>query len=915
MQAVAAGVLLVEWSAGAGVASDTWARALLAALWQTSMAAQTWLVVRGYTPAQVLALRAELGDQPTPKIILADDEEGYQTWQQGLGVSARLCLGGDELALLWTDSEGRQCRFHVDTAALAAAQDRSEGVVDASVLPAVAWLPAAPHEAEAGQRAFSAGYFALPSDFMLLPLPPASAPESLWRARLSALAERLAGAQAGRPCILLGDGHVGEAERLAALWRDTPASYRVITDFAERQELYGLCGLYLAQDDTLEDRLSSAAASAAGAPIAGAALPDRQEPIPWRDLLTILLPERAFAGPVASAVPLARLFVDVSELIRQDAGTGIQRVVRHLLAELRARPPAGYRVQAVYASPGEHGYRCSDDVKLQPMASDAPLSACPGDRFLGLDYTPALSCQQAEQLLALRAAGVRVAFVLYDLLPVLMPAAFPAGTATAQALWLQLIATMDEVLCISQSVAREFQQWVAQELRTPCLAHVDWFHLGADLSEAGASSSRPADADERLRCLRQSPSFLLVGTLEPRKGIAQVVAAFEQLWQVGEDVHLVLVGKAGWQQEELIASLRRHPQRDHRLHWLEAVSDVYLEALYATCSCLLQASLGEGFGLPLVEAARRGLPLLVRDLPVFREVAGEHASYFRGESAAQLADAVQAWLTLYRQGRHTPSTALPWQTWRDSAEQLIERWLTPRPMTQLPPPARTASDDENVATALLARIGRQSGDQEQQMRLLHERMISLYASHEHIKNELFAASQQREQCLQAEVTRLRQLQSDSAQRERSLQEERQSLQAEVTRLRVEQAQMQSDSAQREQRLQEAYQALITSSSWRLTRPLRVLARVLRRLPQRPALLPLRVAALRWLLRHPRLKRFLQALVAVSPGLSQRLAAHARGVLAVTPVPVYTPPLDSALSPRARHFLAALRQARERRGDH
>ncbi len=896
VQAVAGGVLLVEWSAGAGVASDAWARALLAALWQTPMAAQTWLVVHGYTPAQVLALRAELGDRPTQKIILARDEECYQAWRQSLGVTARLCLGGDELALLWTDGEGRQRRFHVDAAALAAAQDRSEGGVEASVLPAVAWLPAAQHEAEVAQRPFSAGYFALPTDFVLLPLPPAAAPDSLWRARLSTAGELLAGPLAGRPCVLLGDGHAGEADRLAALWRDAGlaalGSYRVITGFVERQELYALCGLYLAQDDTLEDRLSSAAASVAGAPIAGIALPARQDPIPWCDLLPILLPELAVAGPIVCAVPMARLFVDVSELIRQDAGTGIQRVVRHLLAELRARPPAGYRVQAVYASPGEHGYRCSDDVKAQPAASDAPLNARPGDRFLGLDYSPALSCQQAEQLLALRAAGVRVAFVLYDLLPVLMPAAFPAGTAMAQALWLQLIATMDEVLCISQSVANEFRQWVAQELRPPRLAHVDWFHLGADLMEAGAPSGRPADADERLRRLRQSPSFLLVGTLEPRKGIAQVIAAFEQLWRTGEDVHLVLVGKGGWQQEELIASLRRHAQRDQRLHWLEAISDGYLEALYATCSCLVQASLGEGFGLPLVEAARRGLPLLLRDLPVFREVAGEHASYFRGESAAQLAEAVRSWLVAYRCGQHTPSTGMPWQTWRDSAQQLIERWLTPRPMTQLPPPARTASDDENVA-ALLTHIGRHSGDQEQQMRLLNERMISLYASHEHIKNELFAASQQREQ---------------------RLQEERQSLQAEVRSLQEGLA----VSEQARQQAQATLQALLASSSWRLTRPLRVLARALRRPQVRPATTRLLAALLRWLLRHPRVKRSLQGLIAWSPSLSRRIAARSRHVLATTPAPLRIPQptqVDSALSPRARHFLAALRQARERRGDH
>jgi glycosyltransferase involved in cell wall biosynthesis len=59
----------------------------------------------------------------------------------------------------------------------------------------------------------------------------------------------------------------------------------------------------------------------------------------------------------------------------------------------------------------------------------------------------------------------------------------------------------------------------------------------------------------------------MVGTVEPRKGYAQTIDAFELLWSKGEEVNLVIVGKAGWHVEELVERLRDHPLRGKRLFW------------------------------------------------------------------------------------------------------------------------------------------------------------------------------------------------------------------------------------------------------------------------------------------------------------------------------------------------------------
>src|SRR3954469_25022219 len=123
--------------------------------------------------------------------------------------------------------------------------------------------------------------------------------------------------------------------------------------------------------------------------------------------------------------------------------------------------------------------------------------------------------------------------------------------------------------------------------------------------------------------------------------------------------------------EEFIVRLRGHPELGKRLYWMEGVSDEYLDEIYSAATCLIAPSEGEGFGLPLIEAAQHATPLLVRDIPVFREVAGDYASYFDGFDVSSLSEAVREWLTSWADGLHPRSDDLPWLTWEESTRQLV----------------------------------------------------------------------------------------------------------------------------------------------------------------------------------------------------------------------------------------------------
>jgi hypothetical protein len=110
---------------------------------------------------------------------------------------------------------------------------------------------------------------------------------------------------------------------------------------------------------------------------------------------------------------------------------------------------------------------------------------------------------------------------------------------------------------------------------------------------------------------------------------------------------------------------------DHRLFWLQEVSDEFLDQLYTQATALLAASEAEGFGLPLIEAAKHGLPIIARDIPIFREVARDFAYYFQSHNSQGLAVALANWLELHRQGRAPASRDLPWLTWKESVRNLL----------------------------------------------------------------------------------------------------------------------------------------------------------------------------------------------------------------------------------------------------
>jgi glycosyltransferase involved in cell wall biosynthesis len=332
------------------------------------------------------------------------------------------------------------------------------------------------------------------------------------------------------------------------------------------------------------------------------------------------------------------------------------------LGELTAAPPDGYVVRTVRASRWR-SYRYAG----QPV-NRARVRVQSGDIFLGLDFASRILPRHQLQLLRWRAAGATLCIVMYDMLPLLHPNWFTRRNSSAYRAWIRAIAIhADSVVCISQSVADQFRAWLSDHAFDLGSPDVRWFHLGTQVL---CGLSTPT-LDSRIQDILGRPFVLMVGTIEPRKGYAQALDAFDVLWRNGQPMQLVIVGRVGWKVEGLLSKLRNHREAGHRLHWLDDADDEVLHALYAAACGVLIASEAEGFGLPILEAAVHGKPLLLRDLPVFREIAGGAASYFNAASPQHFAQEISDWLQQLTAGTAKTAATIPRQNWADSARQLL----------------------------------------------------------------------------------------------------------------------------------------------------------------------------------------------------------------------------------------------------
>jgi glycosyltransferase involved in cell wall biosynthesis len=149
-------------------------------------------------------------------------------------------------------------------------------------------------------------------------------------------------------------------------------------------------------------------------------------------------------------------------------------------------------------------------------------------------------------------------------------------------------------------------------------------------------------SEVRRRFTAGRPFILHLGTIEPRKGIPDLVAAWEGLQRVRTDApDLVIAGKPGWHTEPILGRIRSSTEAG-RIHLPGYVERSDARELLRHAEVVVVASEAEGFGLPLAEAISCGTPAVASDIPALREVGGDAALYAPVGDRESLASALTA---------------------------------------------------------------------------------------------------------------------------------------------------------------------------------------------------------------------------------------------------------------------------------
>jgi glycosyltransferase involved in cell wall biosynthesis len=217
--------------------------------------------------------------------------------------------------------------------------------------------------------------------------------------------------------------------------------------------------------------------------------------------------------------------------------------------------------------------------------------------------------------------------------------------------------------------------WTARELRR---IGVDGRRM-AIIPHAPVPAPDSTDVGESLAALGVSDSrfILAVGTVEPRKNLVRLIAAFERLADRHPDLHLVIAGAPGWHCAPIFARIESSPVRS-RIVAAGYVSAETLAALTRASAAVAYVSIYEGFGMPVLDAMSLGAAVVTSDRSAMPEAAGGAAVLVDPFDSAAIARGLERALderdALGEAGRERAAR----RSWSDVAAEHVEvyRWAT-----------------------------------------------------------------------------------------------------------------------------------------------------------------------------------------------------------------------------------------------
>jgi glycosyltransferase involved in cell wall biosynthesis len=357
-----------------------------------------------------------------------------------------------------------------------------------------------------------------------------------------------------------------------------------------------------------------------------------------------------------------RIVVDVSPLSRPR--TGIGNYLRGMLAGL-AEAGGGEHELVAFAPSGPRG-RGRIRAALDGLPVELRLPLLPRAQWWRAGWSrlgrppvesvagPLDVFHFSDWMYPAQRRGVR-ATTVHDLVPARFPELVESGTRRMHSRKLEAVRSCDVVFANSRFTAGEVVSLLGVPEERVAVAYP-----GID-PRFGPGGERTGFGD---------PYILSVSTLEPRKNLPALVAAFAVLRRRRPELTLVLAGAAGWEEEPLAAE---------GVRLLGFVPDEELARLYRGAAALAYPSRFEGFGLPVVEALASGAPAVVSSHPSLDEASGEAALRADPHDPEAFAAALEQALDPDEERRAAGLAHAARFTWRACGEAVLagyERALT-----------------------------------------------------------------------------------------------------------------------------------------------------------------------------------------------------------------------------------------------
>ena len=225
--------------------------------------------------------------------------------------------------------------------------------------------------------------------------------------------------------------------------------------------------------------------------------------------------------------------------------------------------------------------------------------------------------EKPEPIAALRAAGAAFIPLVHDLIPATHPEYARPGVAMQHLRRLETVASLASgIIANSAATAAILQPHLVRQADPPAVV----------VAPLGIETPVPA-TDPKVQ--PPEPYFVSIGTIEPRKNhllLLHLWRDFAEKWGPAAP-RLVLVGRRGWENENVIDLLERCTLLRGLVTEAGSLADPAVAGLLAGSRALLFPSFAEGYGLPLAEALSVGAPAICSDLPALREVGGDVSEY------------------------------------------------------------------------------------------------------------------------------------------------------------------------------------------------------------------------------------------------------------------------------------------------